>query len=447
MGAHAAVVCLVAAVASLSVCDAAQAGDRECFESQLRDIKKCIGQLSSGLRAEEHLAVNEIAQIGLPAIRVVAREGGSLGGEAWTVFSRACDAACRQSAEPSGVAIELVAAAHLAAGPHRSRLLALAQQFDATAGRPLSRDAVDAKVREYLLVRAQLGCTTGNEIPVALLGHDAVPAVLRLIHEPGFDRLSAFRAIEYLAAPDDVPALRRVLLDGETLAAIPLRRVHEQGVEAAEAALVEAVLRGLLDADIAWALATVRDRDQALQAMRRWSSHEAGAAESQRAAFADLAASLDAYEFVQTLERWVLDAVSPYYFTTVVSALVHLGSTRGVELAVRMICDPQSAGPDLGSDHAPERASISGVRTQRRIPRDIRVFQRLAAARMVADIAGPDAGIVDTREAMAVAASGASDAKCRQLLEGAAEAAHVWWEAARVQLVFDPQAGTWSMAR
>lgn len=425
---------ILAVALMLAAATPAQAGPDHTAE-----IRACVKRLSSPEEAVRGEAAARLAEIGYEAVEVVARTGSTLDATAWTAFATACERVRWRE----GAAIVMVAAAHTAPPAHRTRLLALAHHLDARAGVERSPKEVAAIVHTYLIDRAGERCATGHDTAIAILGHAAVPAVLDLVRKENPGGTIAFHALSWIAEPEDVPALRTLLLDGKTGAAVALRPLQDRGVSAATGALLDAVTAGRLDKYVGEALEGAPNRDRVLKVLRAWLATEPETGVDQRCPAARLCAAFDGREFVPVLESWLSGAKRSYEFVAYGTALERLGSPRGIETLVGIVSEPRNA-PCCRGGEAPSPPA------GRLCPKGFFGFDRWRAARRLGAIAGPDVITVPSRDEWRAARRAARDKGIEPeteeaFLERAGTAFRRWWKTAKDRIRFEPATGRWSV--
>lgn len=334
----------------------------------------------------------------------------------------------------SWCAVLCVREAHSATAAHRDRLLALAHRLHPDAGVARTPEEIRRIVRERLTPGTRRLCWTGVDTDLALLGHDAVPALLEWLrdHAERSGSSSAWGALYYLAEREDVPALRSMLLDGRTQVAEVLGILARRGVDEAGDALLDGVSAGHFDGRVAEELDHVRDRERVIAAIRSLlAERDTGeGAFDGRTAAAELLGRLGARDFVPTLERWTETATRSWEFDSFGHALARLGSRKGIWILVQILeqaaierpCRKPAVLPPPPAGYLCADGFADG--------------DRRSAAEMLASIAGPD--VYRTPEGRA---RDGSD------LAAAAVAFRAWWDASRNDLRFDAATGRWATDR
>ena len=421
----------------LAAAASAIAGD---WEARAAEIRTRMAALSSADELERNTAAARLVE--MQAEEEVARGGASLDGQAWKAFADACIAKSRGLPAP-----RLNAAAYSAPEAHRRRLLDLAHRLDPRVGIVRTPKEIEATVRASLVDER----TSSDE--VERIGHEAVPfivAVLRNARKQRVDSISAAEALRLLAEPEDVPALRELLLAGNTFMARPLGTLQERGVTEAASALIDAVDAGRFDFELAPALARSPQRTRAIKSVRAWIDRAGPQTVSglDRASAASVFEALDARESVPLLESWIATSEDSTEFWALASALTGLGSKQGVALLIRIVSEKRAPGtyrPTTDADRAADRAAG-------RLPCGGFISSnRWSAAWRLCEVSG---GVVKvpTQEQWLRGCDLANEAGIPEpseddFLDKRAAAFRKWWDESKDKLTFDVATGQWSVGK
>ena len=394
-------------------------------------IAALLGELSSQDADVRRAAADRIVTAGYFAIERVARQAGSLGSDSWQTFA---DAVSRKTWYPSPVGA-LMAAAHTAPDAHRRRLIDLARQIDPEAGRTPTPQEIEAIVRREVVEKGGTQDDWPGEAFV-IFGHAGAPAVLRLLEEGGpntevLDRASS--VLSAIAQPEDIPALRKLLSEGNSNVADALGRLDALGYTEALDVLLEAVRAGRFDDHIASALWHASNRDQAARTVCEWvEGRGPSLTDEDRSEAAGLFIRLESRAAVPTLEAWSASTRDPALFVGLAKALTKLGSAKGIEMLVRVVEEekvepsPHPAPQDAG------RLSAEGFDEWQRLS----ALQSLDAVALQLSSSGDGSPDARPKEGPW---SGATYGDLHRI---AAEV-RAWWEALRDRLHFDEKAREW----
>jgi hypothetical protein len=433
------VVVLVAAASA-----AFAGGDDDARKTELRACVARLSDADANVRAE---AAAGILKLGPWAVDDLARNGASLDEKAWTSFADAC-----VSGKHAWFAIWLNAAATSAPEAHKRRLLDLVQRLDPSVGKRRSPEEVEKVVREYLIERRSERCTTGHDTEVAKLGRDAVPFVLALVRDAERQHVAvstACSALSIVAEKEDVPALRELLLAGETEVAHPLASLQRRGVPEATEALLAAVAAGRFDDDVAEALADAQDKPRTAKAVRAWIESAGELTGDVRSEAAGLFAALGARDAAPLVEPWVAKATKDWEFMTLADSLTRLGSRQGLELSLRIATERRTRFPCM---NPPTESDIADDVAHGLLPcNGFHPSDRWRAARRLGEIAAGAVKVPTDEEWWAAyhAARNAHQETPNEAdqLDAIAVDLRKWWDASKDKLTFDAASGRWSVGK
>jgi hypothetical protein len=393
------------------------------------DPSALVTALTSGdVRARQE-AAERIFDRGPLTIERVARRAGEFDEAAWTAFA---DAFVHENWAP--YAVVLVAAAHGAPETVQRRIIDVARRLDARAGTTPNPEELAAVLHKVLVEERGL-----QDAPfpreVAIYGHAGVAPVLTLLRENGSDVVDYDRAssvLKWIAQPEDLPALRELLLAGKSSAAAALVRLGELGVAGAPAVVIEAVRAGRFDVRIAVALYHAPDRRGAAKALRECVTNpERRLTEDDRHWAATVFAELDSREDVPLLESWSASSTDASALLEEARALMRLGSRKGVDMLVRIVEEKQVApAPEKPRDATRLRAEgfHDGLRLCALHALDVVATQSPASGDGFNSVDPPPGPWKGPRFGE---------------LDEVAAAVRAWWDASRERLEFDGKAGCW----
>ena len=413
------------------------------------EIRASITALSSKEEAERTKAAAHLVELGPMAVDRVAREGASLSADAWTSFADAC-----ADGKHAWFATWLKAAARSAPEAHAKRLLDLAKRIDPEGSKVRTKEEIAAGVREYLIERRNERCCTGHDTEVAALGHDAVPLVISMIRDAKTlhtDVSSACGALSIVADADDVPALRDLLLGGETRVAYPLASLQARGVTAATDAIFDAVAAGQFDDDVARALTDAPDSARTVKAVRAWltAAPPEKLADGARLGAARLFGRLGARDTAPLVESWIPLAKKDYEFTEFARVLTELGSREGLALSLRIVTERRTRFPCM---NPPTEEDIADDVAHGLLPcNGFHPMDRWKAARRLGDIAAGAVKVPTDEEwndARTTAYKAGRDTPDEaDALDHIAVELQSWWNNAKDTLKFDAATGKWSVGK
>ena len=399
--------------------------------------RAALAELSSPDEAVRTKAAAQLAELHGFCGEMVARQGDRLDDSAWAALAEAfVSAKCRSSAA------WFVAAAYAAPERHRTRLLDLARKLDPEAGVARRPEEVAKIVDQLLSESSRARCSSGYELSIAILGHDAVTPLLAHLRggkpeSPG-DSV-ACGALSILAEAEDVPAIRDLLVAGKISLGSTLESLQRRGIAAATDALLDAVAAGRIESPVLRALRTAPDRHRVLTVVNAWIAGQDDVTEHRRTLLAELFGKLEAREAVPTMASWIETSTQAGTFTSIANALVRLGDPRGVGLLVRIVSERRTRFPCRPSTPDEEAAARSPGRL---CPDGFFTFQRSRAAEVLGGIAG--AAVFEFPEGRRRGLrDGESD---DDFLDRAAVAFRAWWETAHNKLRFNAETGRWSVA-
>jgi hypothetical protein len=418
-------------------------------EERDAEIGTCIAALASKDDAERTKAAARLVELGPKAVDRVAREGTSLGADAWTSFADACAAG-----KNAWYGTWLRAAARSAPEAHAKRLLELARRIDPEGSKARTKEQIAAVAREYLIERRNERCCTGHDTEVAALGHDAVPLVISMIRDAKSmhtDVSSACGALSIVADADDVPALRELLLAGETRVAHPLASLQARGVTSATDALFEAVAAGQFDDDIARALEEAPDRARTVKAVRTWFA-EAPAEKvtgDARLEAVRLFGRLGARDTARLVESWIPLATKDYEFTQLAAVLTGFGSREGLALSLRIATERRTRFPCM---NPPTEKDIADDVARGLLPcNGFHPIDRWDAARRLGEIAAGAVKVPTHEEWMEARGTayraGRETPNEADALDRIAVELRAWWDTSKDKLTFDAASGKWSVGK
>lgn len=415
------------------------------------EVRASIALLASPDEAVRAEAAERIVGLGHGAVEEAARGSAGLDDAAWKTFADAC-----VSGKGWASPLPFVAASGTAPEAHRKRLLALAARIDPKAGGERTRDEVAAIVREYLVDRVGERCSTGHDLAISRLGHAAVPEVFALLR--GDERKhvassTAYAALVPIVEREDVPVLRELLHDGRSGAAASLARLQQRGFPEAADALVEAVDAGRFDERIAKALVSSPDGARTVKAVRACLARRAAPSEEDRSQAAELFGKFGpaaAGETVPDLETWLAASQKPWAISSIATALVRLGSAKGVETLVRLVGE-DDRGKKCGCKCCVGKPAPV-VPPGSLCAEGFGIWERWPATKLLAEVAGRDVFVVATEDEIdaardAARAAGREPESTEQLVARGAAAFHTWWAASKERLAFDPASGRWSVGK
>ena len=433
---------LVVLVAAASAAFAG--GDDDARKKELRDCVARLSDADANVRAD---AAAGIVKLGPWAVDDVARNGATLDEKAWTSFADAFSAGKHR-----WFAIWLNAAATSAPEAHKRRLLDLARRLDPEIAKRRSPEEVEKIVREYLIERRNERCTTGHDTAIAKLGRDAVPFVLALVRDAERQHVSvstACHALSIVAEKEDVPALRDLLLAGQTQVAVPLASLQRRGVAEATDALLAAVAAGRFDDEVADALAEAPDKPRTAKAVRAWLESAGEITSGMRSEAAGLFAELDARDAAPLVESWIAKAAKDWEFTSLATSLTRLGSREGLALSLRIATERRTRFPCM---NPPTDADIADDVAHGLLPcNGFHPNDRWRAARRLGEIAAGAVKVPSDEEWWAAyhAARNAHQEPANEAdqLDAIAVDLHKWWDASKDKLTFDAASGRWSAGK
>ena len=441
-----------ATVVFLAATTSRAAPDAGVFE----DAPALVEALQSQDASVRAAAAHRIAEQGYDTIEKAARLSAALDDVSWQAFADAC---IRKKWSPDACA--LVAAAHAAPDAHRRRLIDLARRLDPEAGTTRTADEMSAIVRKMLVEERGMCSDYFYAAPVAIHGHAGVPAVLELLRENDEETVDYARTLdvlEVIAQPEDVPALRELLLAGKSCVAGALARLQFLGVTEAGDALTHAVLAGRFDERISIALpggtldavavgvlydrhaadlSEASYRRRAAEAVRKWAaSPDRKVGDTERLWVARSLGDLDSRDDVPTMEAWIASTRSFATRLELGRVLTRLGSRRGIELLVgiaeeKPATDPEKAGSAVAK--AP-RADV------------IESWQRQMAIQYLNDVAMAASPTTkfDSRPHRDRGPWG-RDRNRNDAIDAVAAEVRAWWDASRDRLTFDAPTGRWRL--
>jgi len=390
-------------------------------------VAALLDELSSGDAAVRRAAADRIVDAGYFAIERVARRAASLDAEAWQTFADAVLRRTWRTRLPPPPVGALVAAAHVAPEAHRRRLIALARRLNPEAGKTPTPEAIAAVVRRELVEKKSLvDDNPGGD--VVIFGHAAMPAVFKLLREgePGtvdLERASAM--LSDIAQPEDIPALRKLLLEGKLYVVDALHRLDALGYAQASDVLIEAVRAGRFDPQVARAISEISiHHEAAARAVREWVGRRGQSLTDEDRVWATFVfQELHSREDIPTLEAWISSSSDPGILHGLGRALTKLGSAKGIDLLVR-IAEGERAKPPFG------RLTARGIDEQRRRT----VIGLLAEVAVQVSSSGSGS---PTHGSWKVSSSSE--------LDHVAATVRAWWEASREKMQFDAEAGAWRL--
>ena len=420
------VACVIPAVLVL-VASAALAG----WGEDRADPSALVTALTSSNERARSEAAERIFDRGPLTIERVARRAGEFDEQAWTAFA---DAFVNEKWAP--YASTLVAAAHGAPDAVRRRLIDLAHRLDARAGTTPKPEELAAIVRKLVVEERGLISDSPYTGAVAIYGHAGVAPVLKLLRENGADVVDFDRAGDVLAniaQPEDLPALRELLLAGKSSAAAALDRLTVLGVAGAPEVVINAVRAGRFDRRIAVALYGTPDRRGAVKALRECLTNpERRVTEDDRLWAATVFAEFDSREDVPLLETWSAASTDASTLLQEAIALMRLGSRRGVEMLVRIVGEEQVASPSPPKPG--EGAPLCG--------RGFHDGPRLLALKCL-DVVAREGPVVGDAFNYVDPPRGPWEGNRFRDLGPVAASVRKWWDASRDRLEFDGKAGCW----
>ncbi|MCG3135958.1 MAG: hypothetical protein HMLKMBBP_03737 [Planctomycetes bacterium] len=304
----------------------------ELTAKEREHVRALAAMLDDGSPRVRDGAEAALRAIGADAIPVLAEAPCAAG----TPRRRALEELCR-TADPVAARSRLREAA-VATGDSgwREELVAMSKAAE-------SADDVAAKVSAiFEKVRGRRSWSSSDpELgELVALGRPAFPLILDQART-GDRHEAAFlieRSLDRLSLPEDIPALRGVLLTGDAdVVDHALARLANSGSFAAEQALVEAVRQGIMSFDIGRALRQARDRVAAGAAVLDWARKNPRAESWHAWPAAEALAALrpdGAVEAVAALAAAQTDAQG---LCGVGSELLRLGDLRGADALLKLL--------------------------------------------------------------------------------------------------------------
>ena len=318
------------------------------------------------------------------------------------------------------------------------RLLDLARRLNPKAGRTPTPQEIEAIVRRELVERRGRIDDGFFEGAVAIFGHAGVPATLRFLREGDPDTVDHERAsavLKVIAQPEDLPALRTLLLEGKSSVAAALGRLDALGFTEASDVLIEAVRSGRFDRRIAAALGRTSNRRQAARAVREWTAGRGRSlTDEDRAEVAKVFAALESRTDVSTLEAWSSSCRDSTTLLELGNALTQLGSAKGIEILVRIVEEGRIEPPPQRGREDTGRLGAGGFAG----------WQRRDALRSLDAVA---AQLYNSKDGFRCTRSGRGpwEGDRYRELDRVAAAVRAWWEASRDRIQFDEKAGEWRL--
>ena len=412
--------------------------DRADANPNRAPIAGLLAELSSQDVDVRRAAAERIVDAGYFAIERVARWAAPLDSECWQTFA---DAVSKKTWFPSADGA-LVAAAHAAPEAHRRRLLDLARRMNPEAGKTPTPAEIEALVKREVVEKAG----TQDDWPggvFVLFGHAGVPAILGLFQEGGTDTEILDRArsvLSTIAQPEDIPVLKRLLLEGKSSVAEALGRLDALGFTEALDALVAAVRSEEFDRPVArdritTALCQTSERERAARAVREWiAAHDSSLTDDERFKLANLFAVLESRADVPTLEAWSASSRDPKMIVGLALMLTELGSAKGIEILVRVVEGKKvESSPQPGQEDA-GRLGAEGFDE----------WQHLAAIKSL-DAVALQASSAEDGSSGARPKEGPWSGVTAADLDRIAAEVRAWWKASRDRLQFDEKAGEWRL--
>jgi len=409
-------------------------------DEQQAAVRAAFAELASSDDAARKKAAELLAQWPWISGPELGRHGAALDGRAW---SAVCDAFQQRADEGYWPAAYLVSGARTAPAAQRARMLALAHQLDPAAGVEHTPEEIEAVLHQVLVEWANARCSSGFELKIAVLGHQAVQPLLDRMKKgdpehPG-DSISC-SALAMIAEREDVPAIRELLLAGKTGLADTLRSMQADGIREATDALLDALAAGRVNSRVMWALTEAPDPGRVVDVATRWIAGQDRVEEGARAVLACLFEKLDARTTAPTLEAWSRTSRSEGALKAIADALVRFGSRRGVELLVHVVSERRTRFPCRPSTPAEIAAATSPGRL---CPDGFATYDRSDAAETLSAIAGPKVFDLPQDWSRNLARQGPGRESTDDYLDRAAAAFRTWWASVRDTLRRDPATGRW----
>lgn len=366
-------------------------------------------------------------------LELVARQTAALDTASWQTFAEAVF-----KRKPGlAPACCLVAAAHGAPAAHRRRLIDLARRLNPEAGRTPTPQEIEALLHHELVEnRGRTDHRSFIGQSVAIYGRAGVPATLKHLRESNPDVVDMDRAhiiLSSIAQPEDIPALRKLLLAGRSSVAFALGRLAALGFAKASDALTEAVLSGQFDAPIARALCRTWSRSKTAQALRALILDRGpGLTDAERSLIASVFAALESRRDVPTLAAWASRSRNAATLVALGRALTQLGSVKGIDLLVRIV------GEKEVDPVRRQRPEDSGRLTAGGFER----WRRGYALRMLNAVA---VQLVDWEDSDWLDEEGPWKKLSYGDVDQAVPDVRAWWEASRDKIRFDETAGEWRL--
>lgn len=413
----------------------ARAGDRHADA-----VRAALAQLSSPDDAVLKKAAEELAKWPFLSVSELARHGDALDERAWSAVS---DAFVRAEEKGNWSAAYFVSAARTAPGAVRERLCALAHRLDPDACVKHTPEKIEAVLQKVLVEWSGARCSSGFELKIAVLGHQAVQPLLDRMKKGGPKQPGnsiAGYALSMLAETEDVPAILELLLAGKSDLADTLRSMQAHGIAAATDALLDALAAGRVDSRLMHALREAPDSGRVIEVATQWIAGQDKVDDSERAVLADLFERLDARTTESTLEAWSRTSKSQWALRTIAHALVRFGNRRGVELLVYIASERMTSFRCRPSTPAEIAAATSPGRL---CPDGFETYSRSRAAETLSVIAGPKVFHMPKNWSRDLSRQGPERESSDDYLDRAAAAFRTWWASVGDTLRRDPLTGRW----